>query len=340
MTQAHPSRNWCFTLNNPVQLHTALAVTINDANGFKYLVFQKEKGEDGTIHFQGYVQFSSNYRLSGVKKLLPRAHWEKRKGNHKQARDYCMKEDTRVDAGGPWEYGVNQSGGRGARTDLSSFVADVQKGMTDAALVKIHPNAWLRYNKSADRLRLQMRPERKDVQVMLAFGKPGTGKTTTCINRAIKQSSPGDLWTKPLGSNLWFDGYCGQRFALIDDFFGAASHITLPDTLQLLHEMPEKVAIKGSFVWWTPSRVMVTTNHHPMTWFIYDTRPDSYEALKRRFHSVYWFRKEKEPVRIDSDKFFDDYVEFADPARYCIPVEEEDVLSSEESVDESTSSSS
>ena len=67
------SCNWVFTINNPTWEDDPLKWS-----GVKYLVFQKERGESGTDHFQGYVQFRSNKRLSALKALHKEAHWEVR----------------------------------------------------------------------------------------------------------------------------------------------------------------------------------------------------------------------------------------------------------------------
>jgi len=63
-----------------------------------------EKGAEGTVHLQFFVNFQKNdkKRLAGMKKIDAKAHWEPVKVNN-GADTYCMKEDTRVD--GPWEFG-------------------------------------------------------------------------------------------------------------------------------------------------------------------------------------------------------------------------------------------
>nr|ARI50281.1 master replication initiator protein [Sophora yellow stunt virus] len=88
--------SWCFTLNNPsspLSLHESM----------KYLVYQKEQGEAGNIHFQGYIEMKKRSSLAAMKKLIPGAHFEKRRGTQGEARAYAMKEDTRLE--GPWEHG-------------------------------------------------------------------------------------------------------------------------------------------------------------------------------------------------------------------------------------------
>ncbi|AWB36049.1 master replication initiator protein [Sophora yellow stunt virus] len=87
---------WCFTINNPsspLSLHETM----------KYMVYQLEEGENGTRHFQGYVEMKKRTTLNQMKRLFPTAHLEKRKGTQSEARAYCMKQDSRVE--GPWEYG-------------------------------------------------------------------------------------------------------------------------------------------------------------------------------------------------------------------------------------------
>lgn len=111
------SRNWCFTLNNPTEQLTWPSEKV------QYAVYQKEKGDAGTEHFQGYVEFVHVMRIAGLKKLLPTAHWEVRRGSQQQARDYAMKDDTRLD--GPWEFG--QLKAQGKRNDLEEAAAIVKE---------------------------------------------------------------------------------------------------------------------------------------------------------------------------------------------------------------------
>lgn len=62
-----------------------------------------EKGEQGTVHVQFFLNFENPVRISALKKHCVRAHFEPVKVDN-GASSYAMKEETRVD--GPWEFGI------------------------------------------------------------------------------------------------------------------------------------------------------------------------------------------------------------------------------------------
>ena len=84
-------RNWCGTLNNPggdVKVEAVLRACAD----VRYACGQREVGGvNGTEHDQFYVEFSTTYTLSAVRGLLPRAHWEVRRGTKREARTTVEK---------------------------------------------------------------------------------------------------------------------------------------------------------------------------------------------------------------------------------------------------------
>lgn len=108
MANVKQGRAFLFTINNPTEAPVF-------PSGCQY-AYQLEQGEQGTKHYQGYVVFSKQQRLSALSKLLPRAHWENRKGTHEQALAYVTKEDTRLEP--PVSTFVDRQ--PGARSDLSA----------------------------------------------------------------------------------------------------------------------------------------------------------------------------------------------------------------------------
>lgn len=58
----------------------------------KYAVWQEEIApQTGTPHLQGYLCLAAATTLKGIKKILPGAHWEPRRGTHEQAVTYVTK---------------------------------------------------------------------------------------------------------------------------------------------------------------------------------------------------------------------------------------------------------
>jgi len=82
-------RNFCFTINNPIENELEMFL-LWDA--LKYCIIGQEQGESGTPHLQCYAELANSKSLSSLKKQLPRAHIEARKGTSQQAADYCKKE--------------------------------------------------------------------------------------------------------------------------------------------------------------------------------------------------------------------------------------------------------
>lgn len=72
-----------FTWNNPSEMPSFPEDTT--------WVACEEVGDSGTKHYQGYVRFKKNQRITSLKKLIPNAHWENRRGKHERAYDYCIK---------------------------------------------------------------------------------------------------------------------------------------------------------------------------------------------------------------------------------------------------------
>jgi len=96
-------RNWVFTINNPIQTENELLAYLQALPHAKYGCFGKERGDgtdgnpDGTIHFQGYIEFSEPKNWTTIKSyfsephVIPNAHFQARKGTRRQARDYVHK---------------------------------------------------------------------------------------------------------------------------------------------------------------------------------------------------------------------------------------------------------
>lgn len=87
-------RPYCVTLNNWTEAEYQ-AILTDFRKRASYFVIGKEVGESGTPHLQIYVYFKNEREFTSLKKLMPRAHIKCKYPNstHKQASDYCKKED-------------------------------------------------------------------------------------------------------------------------------------------------------------------------------------------------------------------------------------------------------
>lgn len=251
------ARAWLWTLNNPNNNETVIDLEnlFSTQDIVRYAIFQLEQGEKGTLHYQGYVELTRPQRLSWMKgNLLRRAHWENRRGTRVQARDYCQKEESRVE--GPWEVGDWLAGGQGARTDITALKRRVTKGdnIRDIIFDDCSNHQQARFVQ----LLKGLSPIGKDYvakEVRWYWGPTGTGKT-----RAAMQESSDDVWFANLDAS-WFDGYIGQKDVLIDDI--RAKNWPYVLMLRLLDGYKLRLPVKGGFTIWEPERIWITAPLKP-----------------------------------------------------------------------------
>ena len=286
-------KNVVFTCNNPEGLLEF------DEENMHFLVYQEEVGDSGTHHFQGYCEFLEQLSFSQVVNLLscPSVHIERRRGTQEQAIAYAEKEDSRID--GPYRFGTPRT--QGKRVDLEAFKNEVFDGKRKRDMIHDHYQIIARYPRFYDTLTMMNRPERTtNLVVTLLYGQTGLGKTRSVMERFGLDI---DFFVAPLNNGtMWYDTYDGHKTVLLDDFSGAASHISLCSLLRLLDRYPVLVPTKGSHTWWLPEQIFVTTNLLPKDWFKWENRGEQYKAMARRFHKVFVYSTiTAEPVERGED---------------------------------------
>lgn len=285
------TQRWCFTMNNP-NSNDALDIE-NLKKECKYMVVGNEKGEAGTHHFQGYVQFKTWKSLKAVKKLARRAHLEPAKGTWEQNYEYCTKE-------GDWiQYGTKpasqvEKGQKGADASKERWKRMRMLAREDnyEAMEEEFPRELTLYEQAFMKLTLHERPlldlESGTVIGTWIYGPAGTGKTYWATHNIVPREQ---VYMKDLSK--WWDGYDSKRHTLvvIDDM--DPFHKSMARDFKIWVQEYEFMAQqKGSYIKIRPEAIVVTSNYKiEEIWDDETTR----NTLNRRFIVKSKFSKDKEP---------------------------------------------
>lgn len=281
-TSKHRYRQWCVTWYG-YALHTTVGdPTIVDRMGknFKYMVYQVEKcPKTDRLHLQMYVETNNPCSIGSLRKWFPGCHADKRFGTKEQARDYCMKEETRVS--GPYEFGEFKPDAKGKRSDLEAVKEDIALGLTEEELWESNFCTMVKYHKGISVYRSLKAPTKTWTTMWsLYIGEPGTGKTTYA-NKAY----PGAYWKSHTN---WWDGYTGQDVVVWDEFRGQYPY----GDLMRLHD-PSKVLlqIKGGTATFLAKQLIFISNYTPEQWYDFAKNGLNSDSLTRRFDWIYLFVK-------------------------------------------------
>lgn len=288
------SKYFCFTVNNPTDdIKTALRDrALFDRSGVSYIVWQVERGESGTPHIQGYIEFSGRQRptSSRVKGVVGRrAHVEIRRGTAAEAAAYCKKEDSREEPGYEWGV-ISRDGTQGTRNDLKRVKEAIDGGMGVLELYDEHFAAMIRYRRSFQMYMNTKQGRRPNdvgdfpaIHVEWWWGATGTGKTHEAWRHLLTMTDGFlEVYTKP-GSTKWWDGYTGQKSVLIDDIAPCMTHFST--LLKWLDRYPCQVEFKGGYIPLQATTIIITAPSKPEDLF-HDKRGGAIEQLLRRIDVV------------------------------------------------------
>lgn len=290
------AKRWCFTINmaTPESRLDELAcwgLTPSDGpqgawyrfkKDIQYLHFQEERGEEGTLHLQGFVIFKKEVRLSWLKKFHARAHWEVTRGTNQQADDYCKKKETKVENG--MELTIGEMPAREAPPKKDERLSEA------AEEVEILKTGYKRPQEIGQYTLLQagfvqayklltadvLGPYRPSLKILTLIGRPGVGKSFAIQKwlpnhgRCIYGNN-GCWFQNPTADVMVFEEFCGQ--------------IPLQRMLQLLDPYPLALEVKGSMAPAMYTKVIITSNTPPNDWYKGDEagqpgkRTDSIKAL-------------------------------------------------------------
>lgn len=271
-------RNLCFTLNN---YDDAVCETLLHDERFKYICYAKEVAPTtGTPHLQGYAELEKRGLASAVARWY-NWHIESRKGNQKQAIDYCkgLTEDkgntlnpTFVERGEPAQ--------QGSRSDLAGARALVQSGKGLRAVL-METESYQAIRGAAIMLQYFETPREWETKVMWFYGPPGSGKS----RQAKELSKEKDCYWKA-DATKWFDGYDGHELVVFDDF--RDNWFPLSDLLTILDRYECRREVKGGYRQFKPRAMIITSVFRPEELYTH-ARGEPTAQIMRRIHAIYRF---------------------------------------------------
>lgn len=282
------SRNFCFTINNPLE-HGETREWLEGKlkeGGAIYYVFQLEKGKEETPHWQGFVRFKCQKKLSAIKKLLPRAHIEEANGSAEQNRNYVTKTEGRIEE--PVEFGEKPI--QGKRNDLDAVKKRLDEGASMRDIAQEHFGSFVKYYKGIERASNLLNPKEPRnflTELWIFWGDTGTGKSRTAFELG-RQSG----YYEPAYGNggLWWDGYEGQHTIIFDEFKGGVQLGVLKRLADRNRYVVDRKGLEP--MQFTSKRIIITSNKSPDDWYDRSKFNEAeLEALQRRITFNVFFGK-------------------------------------------------
>lgn len=285
-------QGFCFTHNNWTPADLCAYRRLFDRGYFAHLVVGKETAPStGTPHLQGWFWLSAPARLANVKRKLNGA-WVSVPGKAKGPDywiEYCSKQDADYIhlgiAPSEEEFEDQCPKGQGKRTDLLAVKDAIDQGTPADALMSdrqhfgtfaAHRRFFHEYQAHARRRTAYSQP-----LVTVFYGGTSTAKTRR-VFEMVEDLDDFYKWEPQMGQ--WFDGYCGQRVVLFDEFRGQFPYGMI---LSLLDGYPcTKVQIKGGTVLWSPAQIYLTSPTHPREWYANLAANDNIAQLLRRITNI------------------------------------------------------
>lgn len=234
--------------------------------GAQWCIGQPERGDSGYLHWQVLVSFTAKKTISQVKSAfgIQGMHLEPTRSTAAEA--YVHKEETRD--GEPFEFG-ERALRRNSGTDWDRIKEMAKGGDIDL----VPSDIYIRYYRTLQCIAADHEtPVGIEKTVFVFYGRTGTGKS----RRAWEEAGP-DAYAKDPRSKFWC-GYRSNEHVVIDEFRGG---IDISHMLRWLDRYPVRVEVKGSSKPLKATKIWITSNLHPMNWYM-DLDSEIKDALLRR----------------------------------------------------------
>lgn len=279
------TRAWLFTLNNYTEEETESIEKLIQLSSVRYLIFGKEIAPTtGTPHLQGFLYLFDAKTFAQIQAIVNNARVSFKRMTYGHTSDmiaYCKKDGQYFEAGIPPE--------QGKRNDVHELMESIRSGAEQGDsfedIIRTNPlPSFIRYSRGAREYYRIARgidtPRTSKPEVWWIYGPGGSGKTRW----ATRRCRGADYWISS-GSLRWFQGYCGQKHAILDDL--RPEDVSASLLLRILDRYPVQVEIKGWSVNWKPDFIYITSCEAPEDfWAGYRYRQGDVSQLLRRIDTI------------------------------------------------------
>nr|DAN97784.1 MAG TPA: Rep protein [Cressdnaviricota sp.] len=250
-----------------------------------WMVIGKERGAEGTPHLQGACVIGKQMAFSSLKTTpgFRRCHIEPMFGTPEQSLAYCTKEDSNAFVKGTLP-------SQGKRNDILMAVEALDAGLTMRELCQSHGVVVVKMYKGLIQYRSYISKPRDPASPPCIFwlhGPTGVGKTRCLFEFGRRCTGSDDDIYISNGSLQWFNGYDGQKCAILDEFRSTSiKEHGFAWFLRLLDRYPFQVPFKGGFVNWNPSYIFLSSPYSPEECFSSrkEHLPEDLQQLNRRIN--------------------------------------------------------
>ena len=301
------SRKWLITINNPIEHdfdHARIKAAVLDLPSLVYWCMCDEQGDEcETLHTHVYFVCSAPLRHTSVDARFPSFHRDIARGKSSENRAYVLKDGEKFnkqpdgsysykDTGGHLHEGINfsdtfEEGGempveqQGKSRDADKIVELIKAGASNEDIVDAVASAYRDLEK-VERVRsmyrdAQFKDSWRDLEVTYIFGKTGSGKTRSVMDKfGYANCYRVTDYKHP------FDTYDGQDVLIFEEFRSGLKH---GDMLNYLDGYPLLLPCRYFNRQACFTKVFIITNIPPEEQYMNIDR-ETRQAFFRRIHIV------------------------------------------------------
>lgn len=285
------AKNWISTWPQCNEPPDRILSIIQDKYGdkIKYICISCENHQDGSPHRHGFISFSERVKFKVDMFDIPNSiegagnyhgNYQSAKAP-KEALRYVKKDGAYREIGHcPFKDLLTTA----EKNEL--YLSSKLEELVESGEISLHQYPSLMKARNLYLMSKAASRKREKPRVEWLFGPTGSGKTRYAVEHAEE-----DYWIS--SDFVWFDGYVGQKTAILDDFRAGA--LKFEFLLRLLDWYPVFVQVKGGYAVWCPKLIFITAPARPEEVFVnHETGQtwDRIDQLLRRIDEIIEFPRE------------------------------------------------